>query len=588
LSGEDLISEDYVKISERRELLKRAYSISQLFEIGRWLKIPYFERFTCCWEIDEDEASVEISSRISDETLKQIFQKYEPRRWAVFKGKYYTLINGSFSLRGSWDIIKERLRKFKAIYGSDGISFLRAIIEAGGVIDSYAIKEKARLPQAYEMLSELEDLGIIFASYIGEKYREWKIFEETLPLVRAEISGGREHQTEPRARDVNLIEKKIDLLAEERRLIERMDLELNSYLSDLIENRLEETVKFGKNFSILKLSNYLQGLFGPILYFDSLLSLTQQYGLANAEVINPIGKVVKRTGWSLALFGDPGTGKSFATRDIIFGKVSMGLPAHGIPGRNRYCGGMTPARFIRIGQAYSGRTFNFIVPEFNDFFRYKGMVEPLKIAIEQGEIRYETQREAIGPYRFTSFFVVNYNVSVRERGYNVTIQDPNFRAIEDRMLCRLHRLTKRRFMEIAESQMRILLGKLDVGGMAQAIRDHLTLVYAIETQHPLVKNEFPYKSVMITEEAYRLIAKARETILAEIKDDTLMFSARLEDKALSFMCSAALMEYFSAKEDFIPVGVDPIKYAIRIYVEEASIRSQEKFDPEEVLRKISI
>lgn len=118
-----------------------------------------------------------------------------------------------------------------------------------------------------------------------------------------------------------------------------MDRELNSYLSDLIENRLEETIKFGRNFNIMKLSKYLQNLFGPILYFDSLLSLTQQYGLANVEVINPHGKVCKRTGWSLALFGDPGNGKSFATRDMIFGKASIGLPAHGIPGRNRYCGG---------------------------------------------------------------------------------------------------------------------------------------------------------------------------------------------------------------------------------------------------------
>ncbi|MEM2272879.1 MAG: hypothetical protein QXX56_01520 [Candidatus Bathyarchaeia archaeon] len=587
---EKLIPEDCEKISERKELLKRAYSISHLFDIGRWLKIPYFDRFACCWDIDEDEAATEISLKITDDVLKQIFQKYKPRDWAIFKGKHYTLINGKLSFEGSWKLISDGLRRFKLTYGSDGMNFLKAIIEGGGIINSYTIKDFTKIPQAYEMLSDLEDLGIVVTSYIGEKYREWSIPKETFPVVEVEISGKKEKsQIRLKTETINLIEekRKMDPLAEERKLIEKMDLELDSYLSDLIENRLEEAIKFGKTFSISKLSSYLQNLFGPILHFDSLLSLTQQYGLADAEVINPLKKVVKRTGWSLALFGDPGTGKSFATRDIIFGKMSMGLPAHGIPGRNRYFGGMTPARFIRIGQAYAGRTFNFIIPEFNDFFRYKGMVEPLKIAMEQGEIKYETQREVIGPYKFTSFFVVNYNVSVHKRGYDVTIQDPNFRAIEDRMLCRLHRLTKGRFVEIAESQMKVLLGKLDVGKMAQAIRDHLTLVYAIETRHPLVKNEFPYKPVMITEDIYRLIAKTREIILDEIKDETLMFSARLEDKALSFACSASLIEYFNAKENFIPIGIDPVKYAIQIYVEEALIRSQEELKPEEILRKIS-
>ncbi|MEM1514784.1 MAG: hypothetical protein QXH24_01850 [Candidatus Bathyarchaeia archaeon] len=583
--------EDEEKTSERKELLKRTYTISQLFDIGRWLRIPYFEGFSCCWKIDEDEASAEIALRITDNELKKIFQRYEPRSWVTFKGKHYMLIEGKLYLEGSWRPISEKLRKFRLMHGSTGMNLLKVIVDGDGTIDSYMIREVTKLPQAYEMLSDLEDLGIISASYIGEKYREWSIPREMLPIIRNEIRGRKgETRMEFKTQKIETVKgkKRIDPLDEEMTLIKRMDHELDSYLSDLIANRLEETIKFGKNFNISKLSRYLQDLFGPILYFDSLLSLTQQYGLANAEVINPQGKVCKRTGWSLALFGDPGTGKSFATRDLIFGKTSMGLSAHGIPGRNRYCGGMTPARFIRIGQAYAGRTFNFIVPEFNDFFRYKGMVEPLKIAMEQGEIKYETQREVIGPYRFTSFFVVNYNVSVHKRGYEVTIQDPNFSAIEDRMLCRLHRLTKKRFVEIAESQMKILLGKLDAGEMALAIRDHLTLIYAIENRHPLIRGRFPYKPVMITEDAYQMIAKAREIILNEIKDDALKFSARLEDKVLSFVCSASLMEYFNAREDFIPVSEDSMKYAIRIYIEEASIRSREELNLEKILSKMHI
>jgi len=474
-------------------------------------------------------------------------------------------------------------------YGSAIFLLLKAIIEKGGVIDLNSAREIVGSVKADEILNDLERTGIVILSYAGRKYREWSIPWETLVIVEDEIKGKAEKTPAmPKIASTKIgeVKQRIDPLLEEKALIEKMDRDLDVYLFNLLKNRLEETIKFGKRFNIALLSAYLQDLFGSVLYFDSLLSITQQYGLANVEIVHEYGKTGKRTGWSLALFGDPGTGKSFATRDMILGKPDAKIPAHGIPGRNRYCGGMTPARFIRIGQAYAGRTFNFIIPEFNDFFKYKGMVEPLKIAMEQGEIKYELHREVIGPYRFTSFFTVNYNVSVHERGYTVTIQDPNFRAIEDRMLCRLHRLTKERFLEVAESQMRLALGKIDVERDAQAIRDHLTLVYAIETGHPSVRDKFPYKPVMITPQTYELIGKARKAILEEIKGEVLTFSARLEDKVLRFACAASLMEYFSSGRDFIPVSQDALRYAIQLYIEEASVRSQEKFMPSEVLNKV--
>lgn len=247
---------------------------------------------------------------------------------------------------------------------------------------------------------------------------------------------------------------------------------------------------------------------------------------------------------------------------------------------------MTPARFIRLGQAYVNRIFNFIVPEFNDWFKYKGMVEPLKLAMERGEIKYELHREVIGPYRFKNFFSVNYNVATYSRGYDVTVQDPNFNAIEDRMLCRLHRLTKQRFIEIAQSQMRLAFGEIDIEKGAQQIRDHLSLVYAIETEHPLVKDCFPHKPVMITPQAYDIIEKARNAILERIPREVVTFSARLEDRAMRFACAASLLNYFQSDLDYIPVSEDALRYATQLYVEEASVRSRQEFQPEEVLTEI--
>jgi len=577
------------KVAERRILLRRAFPRIDLFHIGKELKIPYFEEFSSGWKIsDEDEASLEIASKIDDGELKRIFKEYKPRRWAVFRGRYYVLEDGRFSFEGFWKPVKTGVRRAKIRYGSDSISVLKALVKSGGVANIEELKRSVKAAELPKILDELERLKLIVTSYKGDKYREWKILEETLPIIELEL-GIRKKPAKTRAATIVPSKEKVkvaDYVLEEKKRIEKMDDELNRYLTDLLKHRLERTVKFGKQFSVGFLSSYLEELFGPILHFDSLLSITQQYGLANIDIIHEHGKTGKRTGWSLALFGDPGTGKSFSTRDMILGKSSGKIGAHGLPGRNRYCGGMTPARFIRIGEAYAGKVFNFIVPEFNDFFRYKGMVEPLKIAMEQGEIKYETHSEVIGPYRFTSFFSVNYNVSVQNRGFLVTVQDPNFNAIEDRMLCRLHRLTKERFIEITKSQMKLALGTIDLEKGAQKIRDHLTLVYAIETRHPLVKKRFPYKPVMITPQVFEVIGRAREAILEEIPQEVVKFSARLEDKALRFACSASLMDYFRSDLDYIPVSEEALKYAVQLYVEEASVRSKEAFEPEEVLKKV--
>ncbi|MDH5449209.1 MAG: hypothetical protein OEX01_09460, partial [Candidatus Bathyarchaeota archaeon] len=183
---------------------------------------------------------------------------------------------------------------------------------------------------------------------------------------------------------------------------------------------------------------------------------------------------------------------------------------------------------------------------------------------------------------------VNYNVAALGRGYEVTVQDPNFSAIEDRMLCRLHRLTKQRFIEIAESQMRLAFGEIDIEKGTQQIRDHLSLVYAAETGHPLAQGRFLSKPVMLTPKAQEMLMKARKAILEEIPREVVRFSARLEDRAIRFACAASLLSYFQSALDYIPVSEEALKYAIQLYVEEASVRSREEFPPESVLGKLGL
>ncbi|MEM3703305.1 MAG: hypothetical protein QXX79_02630 [Candidatus Bathyarchaeia archaeon] len=580
------------KVIERKILLKRVFPRHQLFEIGRKLAIPYFERFENAWSIDEEQAAFEIASLISDAQLKEIFEAQKPRKWVVFRGKHYTFEDGFLSLKGSWDIIQSNLQQIRKKYGESGIEVLKVFLEAveGCSLKDVSEKLRCRVDPA-PIVADLERLKIIVPFYEGEGYREWGVLEEVSPLIRLEL-GLPSYERAPKAleaappKTVKVAEGEVDYVALERQEIERMDGELNQYLSDLLRNRLEATIKFGKTFSINALADYLMKLFGSILYFDSLLSITQQYGLADVEIVHERGKTGMRTGWNLSLFGEPGTGKSFSTRDMILGKLDAKIYPHGVPGRNRYAGGMSPARFIRIGQAYEGRVFNFIVPEFNDWFKYKGMVEPLKLAMERGVIKYELHREVIGPYKFSGFFSVNYNVATFVRGYEVTVADPNFNAIEDRMLCRLHRLTKQRFVELAQSQMRLALGEIDIEKGARKIRDHLALVYAIETGHPLVRDRFPRKPVLITPKAYEVVERVRNAILEMIPREFVTFSARLEDRALRFACSASLLNYFQSDLEYIPVSDEALRYAVQLYVEEASVRSRQEFMPEEVLRKL--
>jgi hypothetical protein len=576
------------RIVERRLLLKRVFSRSKLFKIGKALGIPYFDGFNSEWDVDHDKMAFEVASNVSDVQLKEAFRDYVPRKWEVFRGQYYTFENGELRLEGSWKEIQVAVAQTVRKYGENCLAVLKCLADSGKGCSLKEIRKRlAENADPLPILLELEKLKVIVASYRSKDLQEWMILGETAPLIRSEPRSAPKEPREEEA-DTAGAPAKIDIVEEEAMMIEKMNLELDDYLNELLKNRVEEVVGFGESFSISSLADYLKNLFGPVLYFDSLLSITQQYGLADVDIVHAEGKTGMRTGWNLSLFGEPGTGKSFSTRDLILGKLDAKIAPHGVPGRNRYAGGITPARFIRIGQAYAGRVFNFIVPEFNDWFKYKGMVEPLKLAMERGEIKYEMHREVVGPYRFRSFFSVNYNVAALGRGYEVTVQDPNFSAIEDRMLCRLHRLTKQRFVEIAESQIRLAFGEVDVEKGARQIRDHLTLVYAAETNHPLVRGRFSQKPVMLTQKAQEVLMKTRKAILDEIPREVVRFSARLEDRALRFACAASLLSYFQSNLDYVPVNDDALKYAVQLYVEEASVRSKEEFLPESVLSKIAL
>jgi hypothetical protein len=360
-------------------------------------------------------------------------------------------------------------------------------------------------------------------------------------------------------------------VADEGAEIRAMDSGFLDHLRDVLDRRLERTIEFGRTFSVGRLADYLRDLFGDALHLDSLIAFLHQYALADVPLIAPTGRTTGSSGFHLALFGPPGTGKTFAIDDLVRGNPHTAVPPHGLPGRNRYCGGITPAQFLRLGASYTGRTFNFVVPEFNDWFKYKGMVEPLKLVMEQREVKWETTLGTVGPYTFRSFFSVNYNVRTSGASdYWTTVGDPNFAALEDRMLLRFHAMTRERFRAVEASAEKLELGRMEFA-LASRLRDHLVLVHAIETRHPLVASRFARKPVRLDPALYESLRQVSERALA--KSPHPAFSPRLKSRAVKLAAAAALMRYFaSPRDETLGIGDEEAELARRFYDEEIRAR----------------
>ncbi|MHA2060056.1 MAG: hypothetical protein ACW976_04680 [Candidatus Ranarchaeia archaeon] len=509
----------------------------------------------------------ELSESLTDTQLQRIFKKCNPWSDRNFYGEFYSVVDNSLELHGGWALIEERVwnvihRHGRVAYAvfcvllQDKASFSELADQAGEIHGSkvYPSRLISELARKWELVVDIGKKG----------YSAWIISPEIKPIIH-KVLNTCGLQGAPRF--------STKIARDEFQQVIQADREFETSLMALLENRLEETLEFGEKMSTQWLTDYLKETFGDILFFDILLALTQQYAMPNIPILNERDQNIMQTGFNLALFGEPGTGKTFAVDDVIRGNTAGNVPPHGLPGLNRYCGGMTAARFIRIGEAYEGRQVNFIVPEFNNWFRYSGMVDVLKLAMEQREIKYEIKDEVVGPYKFSSFFSVNYNTRLSNRGYQVTIADPNFNAIEDRMLCRLSSLDRARFDAISESQRKLLLGDIDLTNEAVKIRDHVTLSYAVQMGHHLVRDKFPSKPVLLKRTILDELAIERKRVL-EKHVDVVPFSPRLEARAVKLACAFSLISLFQQEDTQLQVSEQDLQLAKDFFVEECAVRAK--------------
>ena len=338
-------------------------------------------------------------------------------------------------------------------------------------------------------------------------------------------------------------------IIEKLKVVDKLSQEYRSFIRGVRDRDVEEWIDNMGN--VRDLIEYSKEVMGE-LYMDALLVFIQQYSMADVDIYTINGHKISKltqTGFSLAYYGDPGTGKTFATDDLLRGNFRKGIPPHGIIGRIRYGEGMTPKQFIAILEAYQDYPVDWIIPEFRDFFRSPGMVEKLKLVMERREITDETRKTRIGPYKVTSFFIVNYNLKLTRNGYRDTMSDPNFSAVEDRMICKLFLNTEERNELILKNMLRIARGEVDFY-LANTLRKHITYTY-----YYLTKNH-----VKVTMK-YSDYEKLATWIVNQKNRYDANLSMRIINRAVQIAASSALVSVLKNQAKVITIQERDIEIA---------------------------
>ncbi len=388
------------------------------------------------------------------------------------------------------------------------------------------------------LISRLKNSGII--REMGDKEHKMIIFDENLLDKYLQSSFSTQ-----------------DAVFESINVVIPMRKRFENFIKSLGKNDIDEILNSIRD--LRDIVDYTKHVMGE-LYMDALLPIIQQYGMADVPIYSSEGKKITQTGFSLAYFGEPGTGKTFATDDFLRGNEKNGIPPHGIIGRLRYAEGMTPKKFISILEAYVNYPVDWIIPEFNDFFRYKGMVEKMKLVMEQREVSDETKNEVIKPYKVTSFFIVNYNTHVRKEGWKVTIEDPNFNAIEDRMICKIFTNDEKRERAIYENMVRKISGDIE-WYLSDELRKHLTYSYYYLKKKPI-------RIILDTSDFVIFGNRIREMR----KKSRAMISNRIILKGIQIAGSASLIKGMRGGEE-IRIGNEELTLALDFIEEEIKTRA---------------
>lgn len=183
------------KLRERILLLMRFFWLDDLFKIGKELNLDYFKKFANYWEINQYQAATEIARNIDDDKLIEFTRRHLPKYGLTlggFHGKYYTASEtGELRLEGSWDLVRENVRKALNKWGDRAYGILQALINKNGRATYFELIDEIEKVLGYEfvpsyLLPRLAPLNLVFKTG-SNKYPDWTMPSEIIPVVQEEL-----------------------------------------------------------------------------------------------------------------------------------------------------------------------------------------------------------------------------------------------------------------------------------------------------------------------------------------------------------------------------------------------------------------
>lgn len=228
------------RTKERVLLLMRFYWLEDLYNVGKTLCIPYFEKFADYWDIgygDDSrlEAALAIAEVISDETLAKLITEKPPKYGldlGGFHGNYYTCDeSGRLKLESSWDIVRANVQKALSRWGDKAYGVLRGIIDKGGRSEYFELLDAIESALGYEfipsyLLPRFRTLKLIFKTG-SNKYPDWTMPAEIIPVVEAELAAHAKNRKPVLKKDKTMPSAFISYSSRDAEFVERLVNDLN-------------------------------------------------------------------------------------------------------------------------------------------------------------------------------------------------------------------------------------------------------------------------------------------------------------------------------------------------------------------------
>jgi hypothetical protein len=184
------------KLKERALLLMRYFWWDRLFEIGKQLRLPYFDKFLNYWEIEHGQAALEIAKNITDNELLDLIGKYPPKyglELGGFQGNYYTADEkGNVAIKSSWEEVRKNVQAVLEKWGEKAYGLLQALVNKGGRASYFDLIHEIEKVLGYEfvpsyLLPRLQPFKLVFKTG-SNKYPDWTMPPEIIVVVKDELS----------------------------------------------------------------------------------------------------------------------------------------------------------------------------------------------------------------------------------------------------------------------------------------------------------------------------------------------------------------------------------------------------------------